>query len=174
VTAPLAALSLLVVLLFVRTSAWEQERIEREFKEQAGTMARGVERTLTDHLEVVESVHDFAAGFPEFDRQAFRTFALGALSRRPGMYGLSWNPRVTDSQRTAMEAGTRRDGHPTFSIREQNAQGRLVPAGRRDEYVVIQYFEPQTGNESVLGLDAAAERYKQTIPPARATRPSGA
>jgi PAS domain S-box-containing protein len=33
----------------------------------------------------------------------------------------------------------------------------LVPAGRRDEYVVIQYFEPQTGNESVLGLDAAAE-----------------
>ncbi len=157
VTGPLVVLSILAVLVFVRTSAWEQERIGRQFDERAGNMARGVERTLREHLEVLESVHDFADGFPGFDRQAFHTFAAGALSRRPGMYGLSWNLRVPDSLRTAVEAKARRDGVSTFRITETNDQGRLVPAGRRAEYAVVFYVEPQTGNQSALGLDASSE-----------------
>jgi PAS domain S-box-containing protein len=157
VTGPLTVLSILLVVLFVRTSAWEQERIQRQFDERAGNMIREVERTLREHLDVLESVQDFAASVPGFDRQAFQNFAAGALARRPGMYGLSWNLRVPDSQRAAVEASARRDGHPTFRIREQNAQGELVPAGRRDEYAVVYYLEPQTGNRTALGLDAASE-----------------
>jgi PAS domain S-box-containing protein len=157
VTWPLAALSLLVVLLFVRASHWEQERVEREFNDDASQMTHGVERTLRQHLDHLESVHDFAASSPDFDRRAFRTFAAGTLSRDPGMHALSWNLRVLERDRAAVETAARTDGHPAFEIREQNAKGQLVRAGRRDEYVVVYYYEPHYRKQAPLGFDVAVE-----------------
>jgi PAS domain S-box-containing protein len=157
VTWPLAALSLLVILLFVRASNWEQERVEREFRERATRLARGVERTLAADLEVLESVRDFAASSPGFDRRAFQSFAEGALARAPGLSALSWDLRVPGPQRSAVESAARREGHAGFEVWEQNAKGEQVRAGRRDEHVVVYYIAPEQGNASALGLDVAAE-----------------
>ncbi len=161
VTWPLAALSLLVVLLFVRASHWEQERVEREFKDHASQMTRGVERTLREHVDLLESVHDFVASSPQFDRRAFQTFAAGTLSRAPGMHALSWNLLVREPQRAAVEAAARKDGHPDFEFKEQDAKGRLVRAGRREEYVIVYYIEPQAGNVAALGFDAALDTVRR-------------
>ena len=41
---------------------------------------------------------------------------------------------------------------PAFQITEQSAQGELVRAARRPEYVVVTYIVPYTGNETAFRL----------------------
>ena len=52
---------------------------------------------------------------------------------------------------------SRRDGLPSFEIKELDPQRRLVRAGARDEYAVVDYLEPAAGHESVLGFDVASD-----------------
>ena len=51
----------------------------------------------------------------------------------------------------------RQAGYPAFQITEQNAQGQLVRAAARQEYMAVTYIEPSAGNESALGYDVASE-----------------
>src|SRR5437879_11137063 len=55
-----------------------------------------------------------------------------------------------------MEAA-RRDGLGSFQLIERDAQQKLIPAGQRDEYIVIRYIEPLFGNERALGFDIASD-----------------
>jgi PAS domain S-box-containing protein len=66
-----------------------------------------------------------------------------------------------EPQRTALEAVARKDGYPAFEVREQNAKGHLVRAGRRDEYVVVYYLEPLEGNEAAVGFDVAEDSVRR-------------
>ena len=141
---PLATLSLLVVLLFLLATRWEQERIQREFRDHAAQMTHGVERTLKQHLDLLESVHDFVASSPDLDRQAFQTFAAGTLSRGPGVQAISWDVRVPESQPSAMDP-----------------KRRPVRAAPGDEYVVEYYVEPHSEDASVLEFDPASDAVRR-------------
>ena len=94
---------------------------------------------------------------PEVSRPAFRTFVQRLFVRYPGIQALSWDRRVPDMERNAYEAAMRQAGYPAFQITEQNAQGQLVRAAARQEYMAVTYIEPSAGNESALGYDVASE-----------------
>ena len=76
---------------------------------------------------------------PEVSRPAFRTFVQRLFVRYPGIQALSWDRRVPDMERNAYEAAMRQAGYPAFQITEQNAQGQLVRAAARQEYMAVTY-----------------------------------
>ncbi len=70
---------------------------------------------------------------------------------------MSFNKLVLDADREAHEREARADGRPDYRITEREAQGKMVPARRRDQYVVVEFIEPHEGNEAALGFDVASE-----------------
>ena len=65
------------------------------------------------------------------------------------------NPTVDQTARASHEAAMQ-SRYPGYQITER-AQGRLVRAGERPSYVVVQHIAPFAGNEAALGYDISSE-----------------
>ena len=89
-------------------------------------------------------------------REEFQTFLSGfKLDRRySGVRVATYSQRVMRAERPAFEREVRRDtsinpsGYPEFAIK---------PPGERNEYVVVKYLQPMTGNEAGFGLDLVGD-----------------
>ena len=113
---------------------------------------QGIER----NLEVLESIGGLFAASAVVERQDFRAFVKGPLSRHQEIQALSWNQRVKDSDRASYEGATQSEGFSWFQITERSAQGQMERAERRAEYISVTYIEPLEGNEAALGFDVAS------------------
>jgi signal transduction histidine kinase/CHASE1-domain containing sensor protein len=179
VALPLLGVSALAFIVFGYTRGQEEERLRLLFVRQAESMAHTIRTRLVEHLDVLytfesfysstevsrQAFHIFAqqslAHEPHLVwwgilREAFHIFAQRSLARHPDLQALSLDLRVPDARREAYEQAMRREGFPDFQISEQTAQGELVRAARRPEYVVVTYIEPYEGNERALGLDVVS------------------
>lgn len=154
VALPLIATFGLSVLLFFYSSRREGEALRTAFADRARTLASAVRASCDGHLEVLVSLESLFSSVPAVSREEFGWFVTKALSRHPGIRGLSWNPRVEDADRMRFEAEI---GAP---ITEIDAQRRLRPAAPRNEYVVVRYVEPLL-DRNALGLDVAAESVRR-------------
>jgi PAS domain S-box-containing protein len=157
VAVPLLGAFALAVVVFVYTSHQEQERLQLAFERQAENIAQTLDNHLDRYLEVLRSIARFYASSQEVDREKFRTFVHDVLAHYPGIQALSWDRRVPDALREVYEQSVRQEGYADFQITEQDAQGRMVRAARRPEYVVVSYIEPRAGNEKALGYDVASD-----------------
>jgi two-component sensor histidine kinase/CHASE1-domain containing sensor protein len=157
VALPLCTTFAVAVLVFFRVSSLEHKRIEFEFTRRAEILGEAVVRSLTAHIEVLHTLESFYAGSQTVERHGFHSFVKRLLARHPGIQALSWNPVVHDSERAAYEEAMRREGDPAFQITELNAQGQLVRAAQRTDYVTVSYIEPHEGNERALGFDVASD-----------------
>jgi PAS domain S-box-containing protein len=143
----------LAVSLAAMVRGWSQARLANEFENLAEQQAGRLQRSLETNIEVLHSIGSFFAGSIEVERHEFRDFVAHALQRHPEILALEWIPRVPDAERAAVEAAARADGWEDFSIRDLDADQRLVTAPRRDEYYPIYFVQPVEPNRSVLGLD---------------------
>src|SRR5262245_9801932 len=157
VVLPLGVAFGLVVLFFVHARAVEQARLQLDFERWAHTLADTLRTTLDGYLDALHGIESFYASAPEVSRQEFRTFVQWVFARHPGIQALSWDRRVPDVERSAYEAAMRQGGYPAFQITEQNAQGQLVRAATRHEYMAVTYIEPSAGNENALGYDVRSD-----------------
>jgi PAS domain S-box-containing protein len=156
VAVPLVGAFTLAVVVFMYTSGQERERQQLIFERQAESLAYTLEGQFDRYLEVLRSIARFYASSQEVTRDEFRTFVRGALAHQPGIQALSWDRYVPDVLREAYEESVRQEGDADFQITEQDAQGQIVRATRRPEYVVVSYIEPHAGNEKALGYDASS------------------
>jgi signal transduction histidine kinase len=157
VAVPLVGAFALAVGVFVYTSGQERERQQLTFERQAESIAYILDGHFDRYLEVLRSIARFYASSREVQRAEFHTFVHGALAHQPGIQALSWDRHVPDTLREAFEEAVRQEGGADFQISEQDAQGQMVRATRRPEYVVVSYIEPHAGNEKALGYDAASD-----------------
>ena len=163
VSVPLGLICAVVVLLFLSTSALEQRRLKLEFEQRADQLAHKLTHDLEIYIDILYAIERLYASTPAVDRAAFHTFTNRFLSRYPGLQALSWDRRIADSERAAFEDAVRQEGVPGFQIVESNAQGQLVRAGQRSEYVVVTYIEPSAGNEKALGYDVASDLVRRAF-----------
>ncbi|MGZ5047342.1 MAG: bifunctional diguanylate cyclase/phosphodiesterase [Usitatibacter sp.] len=148
-----------------------------EFASRATLAASLLERRVERYVDVLYGLAALAHHDPTVTRKAFMQYAVALdLPRRfPGVKVVEFIRRVPADGRDAFIAATRDDrslspdGYPGFDIR---------PPGQRDEYWVIDYMDPRTGNEPVFGLDIrtlgvasdAAARARDTGEPAGTAR----
>jgi PAS domain S-box-containing protein len=157
VTAPLGLILALAVFLFFQVRAREREQLSAEFERRADELAHGLLRGFDGSLEVLDSLGSFYDASHRIDRREFGTFARSALSRHPSVRALAWSPRVKDGERSGCIRSARLEVDPAYSIRERDAEGALVPAAKRDEYVPVYYLEAREETPRPLGLDALAD-----------------
>jgi PAS domain S-box-containing protein len=156
VALPLVGTLTLAVVIFAYADAQERERLALLFERQATALGQTLQSSLDNYLDELSAVGSFFASVPAVGRRAFHLFVQRSLSRHPGLQALSWDRRVPDTLREAYEEAMRREGFPFFQITEHDADGQLVAAARRPEYVVVSYIEPYAGNERALGFDVAS------------------
>ena len=158
-TAPLGVTVGGALAFFILASAWEQDRVRRDFQSYADGIHDRVMLALDveSSIEVLQSVRDFRSNSPAFDLPAFRNFVSSALVRHPEIVAVSWNPLVRQTDRAAFEETARAAGLYGYQIRENGADGRLQPAPVRADYVPVLYIEPLQLNRQVLGYNVAAD-----------------
>ncbi|MDO9224553.1 MAG: CHASE domain-containing protein [Pseudomonadota bacterium] len=79
------------------------------------------------------------------------------LRRLASIHAMEWVHRVHHAERDAYEEAVRAGGLPGFRITERDGQGRLQPAGRRDEYFPIHYLAPLEQNKAAMGFDLTSD-----------------
>ncbi len=162
VALPLCLLLFLTVSLSVFVSHREQQRIENEFKLEAGMIASQVKEEWGAHLDALYSEAGFFAANRQVDRDQFRVFARYWLARHQSIQALEWIPRVLNAERSGYEEAARRDGYRDFRITERAKQGLLVERPQRPEYFPVYYVEPYEGNEKALGFDLSSNKNRMS------------
>ena len=157
VTVPLVVVLLTITLLFLYATRWEQAAASGQFERRAQELSEAIEKDLEAHLETLYSIQSFMGVSRQATRFEFREYVAPFLQRHPSILALAWNPSVSQSHRLTYEASGREEGFAQFEIKERGANGALVRARDRQEYVPVQYVEPFFGNERALGYDIASD-----------------
>jgi PAS domain S-box-containing protein len=156
VAVPLGVAFVIVVVFFVYARASEQARIKLAFEQRTQTLAHTLRSSFDGYLDALHSVKSFHASTRQMQRHDFSTFVQHLFTRHPGIQALSWDRYIPDVARVAYEEAMQHEGYANFQITEQNAQGQIVRAAQRPEYVVVTHIEPHAGNASALGYDVAS------------------
>ncbi|HET7731344.1 MAG TPA: EAL domain-containing protein [Usitatibacter sp.] len=145
-----------------------QAQASAEFSSQAQVAVNVVAARIQRYIDVLHGLDAFATHDVSPTRLQFHQYARGLEldTRLPGVQAVEFIRRIDEASREAFVAAVRGDrslqarGYPDFDIR---------PAGPRDEYWVIDFVEPMSGNEQAFGLDlrtvpatAAAERSRDS------------
>ena len=157
VSLPLCLAFTLVVIFFIYTNAWEQDRIKLEFNRRTDQLAQQLQENLDNYIDVLYSVENLYASSVPINRQQFKTFVSRWFSRHPGIRAVSWSRRILDSEREKYEQAAREDGLSNYQITERSPQGQLVRAAQRAEYIPVYYLESVRGIGRALGFDAASD-----------------
>jgi signal transduction histidine kinase len=154
---PLLVTFVLVALMIVVAGGQEQRRIEAEFARRANVLLDGLRDSLGDQVQSLRAIESFFSASVRVERHEFRSYVRRLIANTPGVLAFSWNPRVADAERGANEEQARADGLGSFQITERDADGRLVRAARRAEYVPVLYIEPLADNAAAVGFDIASD-----------------
>jgi PAS domain S-box-containing protein len=141
---------------------WEGERTRLEFERGARSYVHALEQTVNKSLGALQALGDLYAAGVQMDAEQFHLLAVGTLRRHPALRVIAWAPRVPHAMRETFEAQARQQGQPDFQIRERSPAERLVPAGRRDEYVPLRFIEGPYGHDRPYGFDLASSPDRQS------------
>ena len=130
----------------------EVERARAEFLQRAEVRTAAVTRGFGGAFEVLEGTNALFAAVGIVRREEFHAFVQPLLATHPYLRSVLFRRFVEDPQRASFEA-ERSAVLPGFSIRQRDGNA-IVTAGRRPRYLVVDYIEPQQGNEVGLGFDA--------------------
>ncbi|MBF0337963.1 MAG: CHASE domain-containing protein [Nitrospirae bacterium] len=156
VVIPIFTLFFAVVVLFVYVRRLEETRARLEFAGKADIISNTISESVQNYIDIIESVKSFYEASNKVERNEFRIFVSGILSRHRAIQALSWNPRVSEGERAAIEEAARADGYSDFRITERDSKRQLVTASSGEEYVPVYFIEPYKGNEAAMGFDLAS------------------
>ncbi|MEK7866708.1 MAG: CHASE domain-containing protein [Planctomycetota bacterium] len=153
--APAVVLGLLLgatAVLHRVTARLEARTVEQRFTELARDRVENVEGRVEIIREDLLSVAAFFDSSRSVERDEFRLFCRGILERHRELFAISWNPRVRDAERGALEDDVRKEGIEGFQITELGRGPGPTPAGPAPERFPILYREPDSRPQD-LGLD---------------------
>ncbi|MBF0154604.1 MAG: CHASE domain-containing protein [Magnetococcales bacterium] len=128
----------------------------QEFEKDASERFEAILSGIHQYLDIVEDIRGLFVASHHVDREEFAAYVRPILARKKGFQAISWNSRVKNEERLDFEKMTSQE-FPGFRILERREQNRMIPANVRDEYVVVNYLEPLSGNEKVFGFDVASD-----------------
>ncbi len=149
----------------VLASAWTSSQLQElesralaaSFRLDVAERQFALERALDESKGALHAAAGFRAATGEVTDRQFSTFVARLLERHPAVQAIGWDPVVRQADRRRHEMDARRAGHPEYRITERAAQGEMVSAAERAEYVPVRMIEPLAGNESAIGFDVASE-----------------
>lgn len=162
VALPLLASCMVVVILFVQSSNWEQQRILLKFREQSKLLAEAVRFRFTVYFNELQALEQFYISSEHVNRREFKRFVSTTLKNYPDIQALEWLPLISREKRISFEKATRAQGFPYFEITERDDNGHLIRAQQRNEYFPVAFVEPFAENEKAFGYDIGSNPIRRT------------
>ncbi|MBI3607994.1 MAG: EAL domain-containing protein [Nitrospirae bacterium] len=134
------AITAALVALALQNDVQHQKDI---FGSQSQAIHDTVSRKLTATDDMADSLATLFKGSGQVDADQFRILSEDILSDHPFIRSAMYLPVVTDQDRDAFEREMRKEGFPSFSVKER-WQERFVSAPRRERYVPVVFYEPFT------------------------------
>jgi serine/threonine-protein kinase len=157
----IAAAGLLLTLIACAVAGQrEAARNQDSFDRRAAMLTAAIARSFQMTREVVLSLPALFEASDQVEQREFSTFVRPALKRHSSLAALEWAPLVKHENRAEFEAKQRREGFPSFQIREPDASGQMVRSGDRAQYLPLAYLEPAV--EGVRGLEVLFEPVRRT------------
>jgi len=158
VAVPMLLTLTLFVMIFLKANQWEYRDSLMEFHHLSVQTTSDVQQKLGEQefaLEQTASLFTHDRN-DQVSRDEFHRFVQNTLIRYPIIQALSWAPGVSETQRADFERA-QRNALPNFSIREKDANGKLIRAGQRKVYFPVTFIEPLAGNETAAGFDLLSD-----------------
>src|SRR4029077_5991603 len=131
--------------------AWNLERTELlgNFDRDMEIMAADLQNDINEDLDLLNDLAIADQSVSGLNPGQFQTYVEQTMHLHPELLGLSWVPRVADSDRATFERQASSPSIDPFRITEREAAGKFIPAATRAEYFPVQYAFQADG--SVLG-----------------------
>ena len=143
-------------------SQWGRTEQEMAVRSHAERLAKRLEQRFIAHQEALAALSRLIEVMPDMSYAQFDHFTRITLRENPDIFALSFNPYVRLEERAGVERRMARSTQkPDFEIKERDAQGRLIRAGEREDYVVVGYISPLEGNRPAVGYDINSEPVRQ-------------
>lgn len=153
---PLVVAMLLVFTSYGLVRGLVVENTEAEFHRRAAPLARQIDRSLSESIQVVRSMQAFFESSQEVEGHEFHRFAKLLMPADLGVQTLEWTPRVPAANESTFAAFSS-DGRLRFQLSELGIAGERRPVNIRPEYFPILFAEPEGGNDGSLGFDIASD-----------------
>lgn len=105
------------------------------------------------HVSAILSIKNLYAASNFVSRDEFRKFVMPIARQLKGVQALEWIPKVAAKDRAKFEQAARDDGIIGFTFTQRDAEGKIISAGKREDYFPIYYVEPVEQNFLALGFD---------------------
>ncbi len=144
----------MVVWLFFRTSAWENDQIRVAFERRADTVVTRLTERLQLHANHLQHLERFFASSHSVSADEFSRFTSFTLGQLQDGAAVSWVKAVPASEREAFV----RKYFPEApaAIWERDSNGQPQPAAARALHYVVTYIEPAR-SQFIRGFDNASE-----------------
>ncbi|MGD1075853.1 MAG: CHASE domain-containing protein, partial [Thermodesulfovibrionales bacterium] len=160
----------LSILGFTVVQKWEVQKLWLDFNRAAENRHVWLGREIESDLQTLVSLQAFYLNSEKINRSEFHEFTKTLLSQHPHIHALEWIPRIPSDRREGFENAAKKEGFPNFQITERDARGKLIRAGKREEYFPVYFVEPYEANELVLGFNLASDqKLRDTLEQSRDT-----
>ncbi|MEX1092140.1 MAG: CHASE domain-containing protein [Acidimicrobiia bacterium] len=147
------------VVLTAATSFWLWDRARQDAEvalaAHSDVLAERVSGAIAGVAERLVAVGGLYQASEEVTRSEFRQF-VGTFDLMPGMGAVGYQPIIAaeDLNKFVQEV---RETIPDYEVFELDDAGNRVPVGARDEYVPVQWFEPDDAFGRPHGFDSGSE-----------------
>ena len=148
-------------LLFQMADRIEQERIRNTLVLSVEWRAKDIEHRLLDGLLPISVLGVVLSTEPDPTVMQFRAWVARVAKLGFPVGRLGWEPRIYDNHRDAFERDARQAGLGDYRITELSADGRFVPAKRRDEYFPVRLEQLFGNTPTNMGFDIASTPQRQ-------------
>ena len=133
---------------------------EVNFEHQVAQAVEALDRHVQDNVSLLIGLRGLFDASERLERHEFNRYVAGfeIAHRYPSVRLISFVRHVPGPQKAAFEESVRRDrsltagGYPGFAI---------MPAGEREQYMVVTYIEPLAGNEGAFGFDLLSDAQRR-------------
>lgn len=169
---------MLTVVLFLLVRQVELASFRTRLESDVSLRSDTIINKFDDTLLVVMALRNYFAAAERVTRDEFATFTRPFLHERGEIKALSWNPRISGTQRATFEQSGQSEVGAEFFVYERNSSGERLPGGKRDFHYPVWYIEPLGENRKAVGFDvgsnpvrlAALERARDTGKPTATER----
>ncbi|MBT9529817.1 MAG: CHASE domain-containing protein, partial [Pseudomonas sp.] len=153
---PLLISCAIMVLIFLRASQSEQNTQNLRFHQQAKLISATLQARMALYDSALQSMERFFVSSRNVSHDEFASFVANLPQAYPGIHALSWNARITATERPEFERNLHSQGLIGVHIFERNSSGAPQAAASREEYVPITYIEPRSSNRTAIGYNVDA------------------
>lgn len=108
---------------------------------------------LVVNIATVNATASFIEASENVTASEFKIFTKPLLAKSPGLYGLSWLPKIRDHARSKLVQDIKSQGYSDFAIRSRDNAGLLQISQKRQVYYPLAFTEPYEQNRLAHGFD---------------------